>query len=140
MPKTPVTVAEYIAALPENHRDAITAVHKAIRKTVPKLKPYVTAGMGTPIIGYGKYRYRSASGREGEWFLIGLGVGKTGFSLHICAGGKDGYLAEKQAAKLGNAKAGRSCVNFKKLEDLNLAEAMKLVKQAEKAGGINAVT
>jgi hypothetical protein len=36
-------------------------------------------------------------------------------------------------------KTGRSCINFKKLEDFNLAEAMKLVKQAEKSGGINAI-
>lgn len=117
----------------------MAAVHKAIRKAVPKLKPYVTAGMGTPIVGYGKYRYRSSSGREGEWFLVGLAAGKAYFSLHICAGGKDGYLAEKNAAKLGKVKTGRSCINFKKLEDLNLAEAMKLVKLAEKVGGINAV-
>lgn len=114
-------------------------MHKAIVKTVPKQKPYVTAGMGLGMIGYGKYRYCSSSGREGEWFLIGLGAGKSGYSLHICSGGKDGYLAEKHAAKLGNVKTGRSCINFKKLEDLNLPEVMKLLKLAEKAGGVNAV-
>ena len=36
-------------------------------------------------------------------------------------------------------KTGRSCINFKKLEDLKLDVAMGLVKQAEKFGGINAV-
>jgi hypothetical protein len=36
-------------------------------------------------------------------------------------------------------KTGRSCINFKKLEDLNLDVAMGLVKKAAKAGGINAV-
>ncbi len=139
MPTPAPTVSEFLATLPDDRREAMTAVHKAIRKTVPKLTPYVTAGMGTPIIGYGKYRYKSASGREGEWFLIGLGVGKTGFSLHICAGDKSGYLAEKNAANLGKVKTGRSCINFKKLEDLNLKTAMDLVKKAERAGGINAV-
>lgn len=139
MPKVTPTVDELIDALPDDRRDAMAAVHQAIRKAVPKLKPYVTAGMGTPIIGYGKYRYRSSSGREGEWFLIGLAAGKNYFSLHICAGGKDGYLAERHAKELGNVKTGRSCINFKRLEDLNLAAAMKLVKLAEKSGGINAV-
>ncbi|HEY8996119.1 MAG TPA: hypothetical protein VIM71_15740, partial [Lacunisphaera sp.] len=94
---------------------------------------------GLGLIGYGKYRYRSASGREGEWFTVGLGAGKAYYSLHICAGGKEGYLAERHAKELGNVKTGRSCVNFKKLEDLNLTAAMKLVKLAEKAGGINAI-
>ena len=139
MPQTPLTVDEFLAALPDDRRDTMTSVHKAIRKTVPKLAPAVMSGMGLPLIGYGKYRYRSSSGREGEWFLIGLGAGKNYYSLHICAGGKDGYLAERHAAKLGNVKTGRSCINFKKLEDLKLDVAMKLVKQAEKSGGINAV-
>ena len=136
----PPTADEFIASLPDDRQAAMTVLHKAIRKTIPKLKPYVTAGMGTPMIGYGKYRYKSASGREGEWFLIGLAAAKAYYSLHICAGGADGYSVEKNAKKLGNVKTGRSCINFKRLEDLNLPEAMKLVKQAEKDGGINAVT
>lgn len=139
MPKTISTVAEFLAALPDDRRATMTAVHKAILKAVPKLKPFVTAGMGTPILGYGKYRYRSASGREGEWFVIGLAAAKSYYSLHICAGDDEGYLAERQAAKLGKVKTGRSCINFKKLEDLNLDVALKLVKHAEKVGGINAV-
>ncbi len=139
MPKTVPTVAEFLASLPDDRRDAVTAVHKAIRKAVPKLAPYMSFAMGTPIIGYGKYRYRSASGREGEWFTIGLAVGKSGYALHICVGGEGGYLVEQNAKKLGKVKTGRSCINFKKLEDLNLAEAMKLVKQGAKHGGINAV-
>ena len=118
----------------------MTTLHKAIRKTVPKLAPTVMSGMGpSPIIGYGKYRYKSASGREGDWFLIGLASGKSNYALHICVGDKDGYLVERNAAKLGKVKAGRSCINFKKLEDLKLDAVLGLMKQAEKAGGINAV-
>lgn len=140
MPNQTPTVSEYLAALPDDRRTTMTAVHKAITKTVPKQKPYVTAGMGVGMIGYGKYRYRSASRREGEWFLIGLAAGKAYYSLHICSANSEGYSVEQNAKKLGNVKTGRSCINFKQLEDLNLAEAMKLVKQAERDGGINAVT
>lgn len=139
MPKAALTVAEFLAALPDDRRAAMTAVHQAIRKAAPKLKPFVTAGMGVPLIGYGKYRYRSASGREGEWFTIGLGSGKGAYSLHICAGGDETYSVERYAKQLGKVKTGRSCINFKQLEDLNLDVAMKLVKNAEKVGGINAV-
>ncbi|MBP6506733.1 MAG: DUF1801 domain-containing protein [Opitutaceae bacterium] len=139
MTKPTQTVADFLASLPDERRTTITALHKAILKAVPKLKPYVTAGMGTPVIGYGKYHYKSASGREGDWFTIGLAVGKAGYALHICVGGEGGYLVEKNASKLGKVKTGRSCINLKKLEDLNLAEAMKLVKEGAKHGGINAV-
>jgi hypothetical protein len=140
MPKLLTTVDEFLAALPAERRDTMKIVHKAIRKAAPKLAPAIMSGMGpSPIIGYGKYRYRSASGREGDWFLIGLAAGKSNYSLHICVGDKDGYLVERNAAKLGDVKTGRSCINFKKLEDLKLGVAMGLVKQAEKSGGINAV-
>jgi len=139
MPATLPSLAEFLVALPADRRDTMTTVHKAIRKAVPKLAPLIMSGMGGPLIAYGKYHYKSASGREGDWFLIGLAAGKTGYALHICAGGKGGYLVENNAAKLGQVKTGRSCVNFKKLEDLKLDVAMGLVKQAEKFGGINAV-
>ena len=139
MTTTLPTVDEFLAALPADRRDAVTNVHKAIRKTVPKLAPLIMSGMGGPLIAYGKYHYRYASGREGDWFLIGLAAGKSGYALHICAGGEGGYLVERNAAKLGKVKTGRSCINFKKLEDLKLDVAMALVKQAARSGGINAV-
>jgi Domain of unknown function (DU1801) len=141
VPKTLPSIGEFLAALPADRRETMTTVHKAIRKAVPKLAPFMTSGMGpSPLIGYGKYHYKSASGREGDWFTVGLAAGKKDYSLHICVGDKDGYLVERNAAKLGQVKTGRSCINFKKLADLKLDAAMKLVKQAEKSGGINAVT
>ena len=136
----PPTPDQYIASLPADRRAAMLAVHAAIRKAAPRLTCEIMTGMGAaPIIGYGKYHYKSASGREGDWFLIGLAAGKTGYALHLCVGDKGGYLVERNAAKLGKVKTGRSCINFKKLEDLKLDVAMGLVKQAAKSGNINAV-
>ena len=140
MPKTLPTLDEFLGGLPAERRDTLAAVHQAIRKAVPKLAPFIMTGMGgSPIIAYGKYHYKSASGREGDWFIIGLAAGKTGYALHLCVGGEGGYLVERNAAKLGQVKTGRSCINFKKLEDLKLDATMGLVKQAAKSGGINAV-
>lgn len=133
------TPDEYIASLAADRRATILAVHAAIRKAAPKLTPEVMTGMGSPLIGYGRYRYRSKSGAEGDWFLIGLCAGKSNYSLHVCSIDKGGYLVEQKAAKLGKVKTGRSCINFKKLEDLKLGAAMALVKQAVKTGGLNAV-
>jgi hypothetical protein len=134
----PTTPDQYIASLPADRRAAILALHAAIRKAVPKLTSEIMTGMGSPVIGYGKYHYKSPGGREGDWFLIGLCAGKSHYSLHICAADKGGYLAEQSAAKLGKVKTGRSCINFKKLEDLKLGAAMALVKKAVKLGGLNA--
>ena len=134
-----MTVGQYLASLPADRRATMLALHAAIRKVVPKPPPEIMMMMSSPVIGYGKYRYRSSSGREGDWFLIGLSAGKSNYSLHICAADKGGYLAEQNAAKLGAVKTGRSCINFKKLEDLKLDVAMALVKQAVKCGGLNAI-
>lgn len=134
----PTTPDQYLASLPADRRAVMRALHAAIRKAAPKLTAEIMPGMGSPLIGYGKYHYKSASGREGDWFLIGLAAGKSYYSLHICAANQDGYLVEQHAAKLGKVKTGRSCINFKKLEDLKLGAAMALVKQAVKVGGLNA--
>lgn len=135
----PTTIEQYIAGVPESNRDTLLKVHAAIRKAAPKLTAEIMTGMGSPLIGYGKYHYKYASGREGDWFLIGLCAGKSNYSLHICSSDKGGYLVEQAASKLGKVKTGRSCINFKKLEDLKLPAAMALVKKAVKTGGLGAV-
>lgn len=140
MPNVLPTVDEFLASLPADRRATMTTLDRAIRKAAPKLATAKLYGMGsTPIIGYGTYHYKYASGREGDWFLIGIAAGKSHYSLHICAADKNGYLAEQHAEKLGKVKTGRSCINFKKLEDLKLDAAMALVKQATKLGGMGAV-
>src|SRR5262245_29756160 len=101
MPKLPASPEALLAALPADRRAVMEALHAAIRRAAPKLSCEVMAAMGSPVVGYGKFHYRYASGREGDWFLVGLAARKAGYSLHICAAGKGGYLVEQQAAKLG---------------------------------------
>jgi len=43
----------------------ILKLMKQITKTEPKM-------WGPSIIGFGKYHYKYASGREGDWFLTGF--------------------------------------------------------------------
>jgi hypothetical protein len=131
----PETPEAYISSLPEDRRAALTTLHRAIRAAVPKLEPAMISG----IIGYGKFHYKYATGREGDWFIIGLCSRAAHISLYICAAENGAYLAEKNAAKLGKAKVGKSCITFKKLEHLNLDAAMSLVKRAEKLGGAGAM-
>jgi hypothetical protein len=128
------TPTEYLASLPEERRVQMETLHRAIVKAAPSLKPEMMSG----IIGYGKFHYRYESGREGDWFIVGLCSRKANMSLYICSTEKGEYLAEKNASKLGKVKVGRSCINFKKLEDLNLEATLELIKRAEKIGGAGA--
>ncbi len=93
---------------------------------MPKLKPHIIHGM----LGYGLYHYKYASGREGDWFVVGLASQKNYVSLYIRAYDKDGYLAENNQSRLGKVSVGRSCIRFKELEDLNLKVALELVGKA----------
>ena len=120
------TPAEYIASLPDDRRADVQALDRLIRKAAPKLKPHVRSGM----LGYGPYRYKYASGREGESAVIGLASQKNHISLYFCTMEDGEYLAEKNKDKLGKVSVGRSCVRFKKLADLNLKGATELIAQA----------
>jgi uncharacterized protein YdhG (YjbR/CyaY superfamily) len=122
----PSTPQQYLATLPPQHKATVTAIHKAIRKAAPELKPCLQYG----ALGYGPYHYKYESGREGEAAVVGLASRKAGISLYIGGSGEGGYLAERNASRLGKVSVGRVCIRFKKLEDLNLKVALELVKAA----------
>ena len=75
------THEEYIERLSEPRRAEIKALHELIRQTVPQLVPTMEFGMP----GYGKFHYRYATGREGDWMLIGLASNKNYISLYVMA-------------------------------------------------------
>lgn len=126
------TPEEYIAMVPEERREIIQKVHNVITKAVPGLKPRIVYGM----IGYGTYHYKSKSGREGDWSLVLLANQKNYISVYVCAVDNGKYIAESNKDRLGKVSVGKSCIRFKKLEDINLDVLTELCKKAEKLGGI----
>jgi hypothetical protein len=57
-------------------------------------------------------------------------------SLYICSIDNGKYLAEKYKNELGKVSVGKSCVRFKKIDDLNLQTLKKVIKPAEKSPGL----
>lgn len=51
-------------------------------------------------------------------------------SLYICAADDDGYLAEQNADRLGNVNVGKSCIRFKRLDDIDLDVVSELTRRA----------
>lgn len=82
---------------------------------------------GDSIIGFGRYRYKYKSGREGDWFLTGLSPRKSNLSLYIMAG-FDQY--DELMRKLGKFKTGRSCLYVNKIEDVDLGVLEKLIEES----------
>ena len=72
---------------------------------------------GDSIVGFGDYRYKYASGREGDWFLVGFSPRKQNLTLYIM-----GYLVyyPDHLEKLGKFKHGKGCLYIKQLEDVDM--------------------
>jgi hypothetical protein len=123
------TPAEYLAQLEEPRRTDVSALDSLIRKMAPKLEPFIHAGM----LGYGRFHYKYDSGREGDWFRIGIASNKNYISLYISATDKNGYVAERYRDELPKANIGKACVRFKRLGDLDLAALRRMIRESLKA-------
>ena len=119
------TAKEYIEGLNEPRRSEMRELHKLITRTAPKLKPKMWSGM----IGYGSYHYRYATGREGDWFVVGLMSRKDGISFYSCLSDGKRYIAEKHKKDLPKANIGRSCIRFKRLGDVDLRILAGIIKE-----------
>lgn len=80
---------------------------------------------GPSMVGYGRYRYRYDSGREGEFFLTGFSPRKTALTLYIMPGYSD--LAEP-LSRLGKHRLGRSCLYLNKLADVDTDVLAEIIR------------
>ena len=122
------TPREYISSLAEPRKSELTSLNKLIQK-VTGLKPAMVSGM----LGYGKFHYTYASGREGDWCSVALASQKNYISLYACMTDGNSYIAESYKSKLPKASIGRSCIRFKKLADVDTKVLADLLKSNHKA-------
>ncbi len=80
---------------------------------------------GSSIIGFGSYHYKSKSGQEGDWMLIGFSPRKQSLTLYIISG-FDEY--EDLLKKLGKFSTAKACLYIKKVEDIDLEVLKELVE------------
>lgn len=124
------THKQYIAEVEEKRRADIQRLHDLVREVAPELEPTMEFGM----LGYGKFAYKYASGREGEWMKIGIANNKQYISLYCCAADEKGYVAEGYRKRLPKANIGKSCVRFKRLSDLDEEVLRELIRDSAAAG------
>lgn len=122
------TPQEYIDNLEEPRKSQIQQIHDFIRNVVPHMEPYIESGM----IGYGKEHYKTKSGREGDWFTIGVSSRKNYISIYSCSTHNGKYIAESYIDKLPKASIGKSCIRFKKFEDIDWDVFEELLKESGK--------
>lgn len=118
------SVEKFIKNIADADARADCRVILQIMKQATKAEPKM---WGTSIVGFGMYRYKYASGREGDWPLTGFSPRKLSLTLYIMPGFA---RYEELMQKLGKYKTGKSCLYIKKLTDVNLAVLKQLVKQS----------
>lgn len=121
------SVAKFLDAIPdpEKRRDAkaVAKLMQAATKSKPKM-------WGKSIVGFGDYHYKYATGREGDWFRVGLSPRKQALTLYVAGGLK---THAKLLAKLGpHTQSGGGCLYIKRLSDVHMPTLTRLVRDAAK--------
>ncbi len=124
------SIEEFFAAAGEQREPVLRELDKLIQDAAPEMKRELIDMTGGAMLGYGKFHYQYTSGREGDWWTIVLANQKNHLSLYVCALAGDEYLSEVYGDKLGKVSIGKSCIRFKKIEDLNLEQITNIVREA----------
>lgn len=82
---------------------------------------------GSSIVGYGKYRYTNAAGKECEFMLTGFSPRKQALTLYIMPGFSESKALMK---KLGRHTTGKSCLYLKRLADVDESVLRKLINES----------
>lgn len=122
---TEVTVADYIATLPDARRREEAPVIDAIHRRVTGLEPRM---WGPSIIGYGSYAYHYDSGHSGTMARAGFSPRKAAITLYLMEDYGDRQAeADALFAALGKHKTSKVCLYINKLGDVDLGVLEKLV-------------
>lgn len=120
---TAVPVADFLALQPDVRRAECAVLDAMMERIVGE-----PARMwGPSIVGFGRYRYRYESGREGEMCLAGYSPRKANLVIYQVAG-FDRWT--DLMSRLGRYTTGVSCLYVKRLSDIDLAVLEELVARS----------
>ena len=123
---TKVKVTDFLNKVPDaTRREDCFAVAKMMEEITGE-KPQM---WGPSIVGFGTWRYKYASGREGDWPVAAFSPRKGDLTLYLTPG------FQKHAelmSQLGKHKTGKSCLYIKRLSDIHIPTLKKLLKASVK--------
>lgn len=118
------SVADFLNSLSDEkqRQEAFALLHllQNVTQTEPKM-------WGESIIGFGDYHYKYASGREGDWFIVGFSPRKQNLTVYLMTGFEG---SGEVLQRLGKHKSGRSCLYIRRLSDIHLPALEELVQQS----------
>jgi uncharacterized protein YdhG (YjbR/CyaY superfamily) len=126
VPQRPDGLDTLLAALDPARRAEVLALDESIRALAPGLIPSVANGM----VGYGRCRYRYASGRSGETASLAVAPRAAGITVYVAFA-----RAERWAGRLPGADCGKGCIRLKRATDLDPGVLGEIVVHAQGTNG-----
>ncbi|HSO90229.1 MAG TPA: DUF1801 domain-containing protein [Arthrobacter sp.] len=119
---TGAPVADFLAAVehPVRHRDGLRLLALMGEVTGQPAEMW-----GPTIVGFGRYHYKYATGREGDAPAVGFSPRKASLSLYGLTYGPESAAL---LARLGKHKTGAGCLYVTRLEDVDEAVLTDLIR------------
>jgi hypothetical protein len=118
-------VEAFLDSIPDEQRRADARTLVAISSELTGEPPVLWAAS---IIGFGEYRYRYPSGREGVAGLAGFAPRKDSLVIYLIGGFQERH--QRLLAQLGPHRAGKSCLYVKRLADIDLGVLRRLIQRS----------
>jgi len=123
--KTKKTGADPKAYLDAIEDERVRADCRTIAKMMEKATKSKPKMWGPSIVGFGSCRYKYPDGREMDWMLIAFSPRKNYISVYT----DPGFPGRKELmVKLGKCAGGKSCINIKRLSDIDVPTLEKIVR------------
>lgn len=122
--KTNESVALFLSSITEDEKRNDSHTLIGLMQQITQANPHL---WGTSIVGFGEYRYKYKTGREGDWFLTGFSPRKQALTLYLmCDLSHDGL----DFTGLGKYKTGKGCLYIKRLSEVNLNVLKKIIEDS----------
>ena len=123
---TKASVTKFLNDIPDaTRREDCFAVAKLMEE-ITGSKPVM---WGPSIVGFDTYRYKYASGHEGDWPVAAFSPRKQDLTVYLTIGFEK-YT--ELLSKLGKHRKSKSCLYIKRLSDIHLPTLKKLIKASVK--------
>ena len=121
---TDADVTAYLDAVPDERRRADALEALDLMREVTGAEPRM---WGPTMIGFGRQPYRTADGKEHEWFAVGLAPRKAALTLYgLTYNDPNSALLER----LGPHTTGKGCLYVKRLDAIDREVLTELVRRS----------
>lgn len=116
----------------------LVSLDRLMAKSAPGLKRYFhegtppgEPGMRMKMIGYGKLRFPTKTGKTMEWPAIGVALQKNYISVYVSLAKGGEPLVPAYKGRLGKVKMGTGHFNFVKFDDLEASGIASLFAEGD---------